>query len=79
MNGGVINVENLSAQEAACQEGAWFPQKNGRQKRSQGACPSQSKRQKASVLLMPLNMMALYLYDSAPCVLNGDACNARCN
>lgn len=48
---GFTYAENLSAQEASQEEGAWLPEKDVRQERTQGACAPQGKRQSASFLL----------------------------
>jgi hypothetical protein len=48
---GFTYAENLSAQEASQEEGAWLPEKNVRQERAQGACTPQGKRQSTSFLL----------------------------
>ena len=51
---GKRNAENLPAEKAPAQEGAWLPQENGDQKRPQSSCAQKSKRQKTADLLIPV-------------------------
>ena len=50
--GGTQYAENLPAEKAPEKKGARLPQKNGDKERTQGFGAPQSKRQKASVLLI---------------------------
>jgi hypothetical protein len=45
LEGRVILEENVSAEKAPAQEGAWLPQKNEDQKRQEGTCREERKGQ----------------------------------